>query len=371
MTSKVGRKELGHAAATERAVSGPRTQSRLMIAPSTLPAMSASIVGDPAPAPAQAVREAADRERSPGNAAHRLQSLSQGARVTEPRRLVLGILCCRHAGAAVGLTVALAAVGCGGSSSPAAPTAVPPSPQFVEASFREAARITAAAQVAVLQAAKPGVFERDIKAVIDAAYAREGSGPPAFAHITASGPNALELHYAGDARQLVGGDLLLVDIGATSNQHCADVTRTYPVSGRFTDRQRAIYQLVLDAQALALTRARVGVDSLASIGTAVRDFLRSSPLRAKNTAGVESTMDTFFVHSLSHYVGRQVHGEDTGWNPSQPIQPDQVFVFEPGLYIASEGIGIRIEDTFLATRAGLECLSCASPKGTSEVERLP
>jgi Xaa-Pro aminopeptidase len=131
------------------------------------------------------------------------------------------------------------------------------------------------------------------------------------------------------------------------------------------------YQLVLDAQALAVTRARVGVESLASIGTAVREFFRSSPLRARNAAGVESTMDTFFVHSLSHYVGRQVHGEDTGWNPSQPIQAGQVFVFEPGLYIASEGIGIRIEDTFLATPAGLECLSCASPKSPSELERRP
>ena len=291
--------------------------------------------------------------------------------MSEPRRLVIGIWCGRHVRAVVGLAIALAAAGCGESSSPVAPTAVPSSPRFVEASFREAARITATAQVAVLQAARPGVFERDIKAVIDAAYAREGSGPPAFAHITASGPNALELHYAGDARQLAGGDLLLVDIGATSNQHCADVTRTYPVSGRFTDRQRAIYQLVHDAQTLALTRTRVGADSLASIGAAVRDFFRSSPLRAKNAAGIESTMDAFFIHSLSHYVGRDVHGADTGWDPSQPIQPDQVFVFEPGLYIASEGIGIRIEDTVLATRTGLECLSCASPKGTSEIERLP
>jgi len=291
--------------------------------------------------------------------------------VTEPRRLALGIWRRRHWRTAAGLAFAVAAVACGGSSSPAAPTPAPSAPQFVEASFREAARITAAAQAAVFQATRPGVFEQEIKAAIDAAYAREGSGPPAFAHITASGPNALELHYAGDARQLAAGDLLLVDIGATSNQHCADVTRTYPVSGRFTDRQRAIYQLVLDAQALAVTRARVGVESLASIGTAVRDFFRSSPLRAKNAAGVESTMDTFFVHSLSHYVGRQVHGEDTGWNPSQPIQPGQVFVFEPGLYIASEGIGIRIEDTFLATAAGLECLSCASPKSPSELERRP
>ena len=313
--------------------------------------------------------------RTPGKAVHRLQSPSQGAGVSEPRCLVSGIRRCFRAGAAVGLAIALAGAGCGGSSSPAAPTdvptAVPPSPRFVQASFREAARITAAAQVAVLQATRPGVYERDIKAIIDAAYALEGGGPAAFAHITASGPNALQLHYAGDARQLVDGDLLLVDIGATSNQHCADVTRTYPVSGRFTERQRAIYQLVLDAQALAQARTRVGADSLASIGTAVRDFFRSSPLRAKNAAGVESTMDAFFIHSLSHYVGRTVHGADTGWDPSQPIQPDQVFVFEPGLYIASEGIGIRIEDTFLATRAGLECLSCASPKGTSEIERRP
>jgi len=278
----------------------------------------------------------------------------------------------RHGAAGVlVLAVSILAFGCGGSSSPAAPTVVPSDRPFLEASFREAARVTAAAQVAALHAMRPGVLERDIKTVIDEVFTREGGSPPAFPHIVASGPNALELHYPGDARQLAEGDLLLIDIGATSNGHCADVTRTYPVSGRLTARQREVYQLVLDAQTFAATRARVGVDSLRSLDAAVRDFFRASPLRAMNAAGVETTMDQFFVHGLYHYVGREVHGSDTGWSDWLPIREGQVFALEPGLYIASEGLGIRIEDTYRASRAAVECLSSASPKGPSEIERQP
>jgi Xaa-Pro aminopeptidase len=286
-------------------------------------------------------------------------------------RDTLGVLRRRGTAAALLLAVSIHAAGCGGSSSPAAPTVVASERPFVEASFRDAARLTAAAQVAALRATRPGVFERDVKTVIDEVFTREGGSPPAFPHIVASGPNALELHYPGDARQLADGDLLLIDIGATSNGHCADVTRTYPVSGRLTARQREVYQLVLDAQTLAATRARVGVDSLRSLDAAVRDFFRASPLRAMNAAGVNSTMDQFFVHGLYHYVGREVHGSDTGWADWQPIQAGQVFALEPGLYIASEGLGIRIEDTYLASRVAVECLSCASPKGPSDIERQP
>jgi Xaa-Pro aminopeptidase len=164
--------------------------------------------------------------------------------------------------------------------------------------------------------------------------------------------------------------LLLIDIGATSNEHCADMSRTYPVSGRFTARQLDLYQLVLEGEKKAATSARTGVDSVSDLDHLVRDFFRASPLRAKDSNGVETTMDKFFVHSIGHYVGRQVHGADTGWKLSMPIDINQVFTLEPGLYIASESIGIRIEDTYVVRTHALECLTCAAHKEPAEVQRL-
>ena len=254
---------------------------------------------------------------------------------------------------------------CGGSPTAPSPTPTPapvPIPGFSEASFREAARITAAAANEVRAAARAGQFERDIKRLLDTVFAREGSGPPAFDHIVASGPNALDLHYPGDARELGDGELLLIDIGATSNEHCSDVSRTFPVSGRFTLRQLESIRLVADAEREAANGVQIGVESLRAMDTRARAFLRASPLRAKDANGVDQTLDRFFIHSLGHYVGRMVHGEDTGWLSTEPLPPGRVFTIEPGLYIASEGIGIRIEDTYLSTRAGVECLTCTAVK---------
>lgn len=148
------------------------------------------------------------------------------------------------------------------------------------------------------------------------------------------------------------------------------MSRTYPVSGRFTARQLELYQLVPEGEKKAATSARTGVDSVSDLDHLVRDFFRASPLRAKDSNGVETTMDKFFVHSIGHYVGRQVHGADTGWKLSMPIDINQVFTLEPGLYIASESIGIRIEDTYVVRTHALECLTCAAHKEPAEVQRL-
>jgi Xaa-Pro aminopeptidase len=274
-----------------------------------------------------------------------------------------------HRPASLVLAIALAAgvAACGGGS-PAAPSATAPSNPYSEASFREAARITAAAATEVWRAARAGWSERDVKALIDTAFAQQGSGVPAFAHIVAAGAHGIELHYAGDTGVLADGELLLIDLGATSNQHCADVSRTYPVSGRFTPRQAELYRLVLDAQAVAAA-ARVGVDSLVSTDAAVRAFFRASRLRAADASGVDRTLDQYFVHSIGHAVGREVHGADTGFSARAPLQAGQVIALEPGLYIPSEGLAIRIEDTYLVTAQGLSCLSCAAPKDVVAVER--
>lgn len=270
------------------------------------------------------------------------------------------------------VAVALAAAGaCGRSSGPTSPTppsGPAPAGQFNEASFRTAARVTADAQIAVSSAVRPGPTEGHLKRVVDAVFQR-GGAIPAFSHIVASGPNALELHYPGDDRQLVDGDVLLVDIGASFEGHCSDVTRTYPVSARFTTRQREVYQLVLDVQQTVAAGTRAGVDTMATINARARALFAASPLRARDPAGAEQTMDRFFPHGLSHFVGRLVHGEDTGWSTTQPFQAGQVLAIEPGLYVPSEELGVRIEDTYLVTATGLECLTCASPKEVAHVER--
>ena len=259
---------------------------------------------------------------------------------------------------------ALLAAACGGGS-PTAPTSATPSGNgatFSEAAFREAARVTALAQSDVQMTVRPGLFERDIKAVVDEVFRRHGVAVPAFSHIVASGPNALVLHYEGDDRQLEDGDLLVVDIGAAVDEHCADVTRTIAVSGRFTARQREVYDLVLDALLGVEQRARAGADSLAGLHAWVKELFRQSPLRAADASGNLQTMDQFFIHSVGHFVGRTVHGQDTGWSIQEPLRAGQVLAIEPGLYLPAEGIGIRIEDTLLVTSDGLECLSCQSAK---------
>ncbi len=269
------------------------------------------------------------------------------------------------------------ALGCGGS--PTAPSkAAEPTPPAVspysETSYRRAAEITAIAVCDGLRSAAAGQREGDVKDVIQVSFDRQGSGPPAFATIVATGANAVDYHYWGSDGRLAEGDVVDIDAGATFDAVTSDVTRSFPVSARFSARQRDLYQLVLDVQKRAEDRVRsngvvAGGYALAALHHwAVLDF-QASPLRAKDAGGNDRTMDAFFTHALGHYVGRDVHGSDTNWNAQLSLQPGQVLTLEPGLYIASEGIGVRVEDTYLVTGNGLECLTCACPKEAADMER--
>lgn len=264
------------------------------------------------------------------------------------------------------MALALAAASCG--EDPA--TAPSPPGSDPAAAYREAARVTSAGLLASMRDAQAGESERAVKGIIDQAFAREGGDSLAFPHIVAAGAHAGELHYFGDDGVLQDGELLLVDIGAKSEGICSDATRTFPVGPAFAPRQEELYGAVLDVYRQVTASVRPGIDSLRDLDARARTLFRESPLRARTPEGIERTLDAFFVHYLGHYVGRSVHGEDTGWNPALPFQPGQVVAIEPGLYIASEGIGIRVEDTFLVTAEGLECLTCACPKTIAEVESL-
>ncbi len=161
------------------------------------------------------------------------------------------------------------------------------------------------------------------------------------------------------------GELVLVDIGAEYSYYTADITRTYPASGKFTPRQRELYIAVLDALKYAEKEAKPGI-TLAQLHQKVVEFFRNYKLRAKDENGNEQTLDRFFVHGLSHMLGMDVHDLD----PNQPLRPGMVFTIEPGLYIPSEGIGIRIEDDYLMTETGVENLSRALPREPDAIERM-
>lgn len=268
--------------------------------------------------------------------------------------------------AACALAASLGA--CGGDSG-TQPTRTP-TPLPREQAVRDAVRITAAAQLEVMRSVRPGMREGDVKAVVERVFQREGADGLAFAHIVATGAHAEDAHYAGDDGILAEGDLLVVDIGAARDGWASDLTRTVPVSGRFTSRQRELYSLALEGQELAMRRAHTGVDSLQNMQDWVIELYRASRLRAVAPDGSLQTLDRFNPYRLGHYMGRDVHGSDTGWDWRSPLQPGQALTIEPGMYLPSEGLGLRVEDDYWVGASGLECLSCALPRWPEEIEAV-
>jgi Xaa-Pro aminopeptidase len=232
--------------------------------------------------------------------------------------------------------------------------------------LKRAIAITGDAQAEVVRAIRPGLFEYELEGKISGAFLSGGAMRPGFPSIVGSGPNSTIPHYFANTRRLEDGDLVVVDIGAEYQYYTADVTRTYPVSGKFTPRQREIYQLVLDAQTEAAKQVKTGGTLIMPLTGFVREYLRKSPLRAKGEDGKEYTMDHFFIHGLGHYLGMDVH--DVG-DYSKPLQVGEVFTIEPGIYIKSENLGVRIEDDYLVTERGLEKLSKDIPSDPDEIER--
>lgn len=233
--------------------------------------------------------------------------------------------------------------------------------------LQRAIDVTGDAQRAVMQTLRPGVYEYELEGALMGAFLKGGAFRPGFASIVGSGPNACIPHYFANDRKAEDGELVVVDIGAEVFNYTADITRTFPISGRFTDRQRELYQLVLDAQEHAASEMVPGKTTLGAMTGIASRFLRESPLRARDRQGNERTMDAFFIHGLSHYLGMDVH--DVG-NYGKPMQPGEVFTIEPGVYIPSENIGIRIEDDYLMTEDGPVKLSKDIPSDPDEIERL-
>jgi len=230
------------------------------------------------------------------------------------------------------------------------------------ARLRKATDISGLGHIAAMQAARPGAWEYEIEAALEAAFRRNGADRVGYPSIVGSGPNTTTLHYDVNRRQTRDGDLIVVDAGAEWGQYTADVTRTFPVNGKFTSRQKAIYDLVLATQQAAFDSTHPGV-TIAQLNRIARDYMRG---HSGTLCGAESC-DGYFIHGLSHWLGMDVH--DVG-DYGTPLKPGMVFTIEPGIYLPAEGLGVRIEDDVLVTANGAEWLSARAPKTTVEIERL-
>lgn len=226
-------------------------------------------------------------------------------------------------------------------------------------SIRQAIAITQSAHYAAAKVLRPGLRECELQAVIEGEFIRHGALLPAFPSIVGGGVKSTVLHYIDNNRVLEAGDLVVVDIGAEYEYYAADLTRTYPVGGHYSTRQREIYELVLAAQQHAAQIAKPGM------------FLRNMAVSEQSLHWnvveffKQQGLEKYFPHGLGHYLGLDVH--DVG-SFLEPLQEGDVFTIEPGLYLRDEAIGVRIEDDYLMTQAGAECLSVALPKLVSDIE---
>jgi Xaa-Pro aminopeptidase len=229
--------------------------------------------------------------------------------------------------------------------------------------LQRAIDITGEAQREAAVAIKSGAYEYEAQAALEAAFTRNGAERPSFPSIVGSGINSTILHYNINRKKIESGDVVVVDIGAEYGYYAADITRTYPATGKFTQRQGQIYQLVLDAQRAAEKAFKPGKSTFADLQRAAAAVMQSSPLR--DAQG--NTLERYFIHGLSHYLGMDVH--DVG-SLFKPIPVNAVFTIEPGIYIPEEKLGVRIEDDYLVTQTGLVKMSDNIPSALSEIERL-
>ena len=184
--------------------------------------------------------------------------------------------------------------------------------------LRRAIEVTGNAERAVMEAIEPGMFEYQLEGRIANAFLDGGALRPGFASIVGSGPNAAIPHYFENTRKMESGDLVVVDIGAEIENYTADITRTVPVSGKFSKRQRELYEAVLEAQRAVEVSVKPGKTKLGELTGVARRSLRESGLKGKDEKGNEHTIDHFFIHGVGHYLGMDVH--DVG-SMGEPLRP--------------------------------------------------
>ena len=274
--------------------------------------------------------------------------------------------------------------------------------------MRKAANITSDSLVEVMKAVNPGMFEYEIEAIIEYVFRKNGAYGPGFPSIVGSGANSTILHYEDNNEQTQDGDLLLMDIGADYGHYTADVTRTIPVNGTFSTKQKEIYEIVLQAQKEAIKIAAPGV-GIYEINTRGVDVIKEGLHRLGLITDKKSTWQhrAWLMYNISHWVGLDVHdvgGRGPNDGKGRRFEPGMVFTVEPGIYIREEtletlpemfsrfgpkkeelenfintvrpavqkyaNIGVRIEDDILITETGHEILSLKAPKEIDAIEKL-
>ncbi|WP_194757137.1 Xaa-Pro aminopeptidase [Aliidiomarina indica] len=252
--------------------------------------------------------------------------------------------------------------------------------------MQQAADISVTAHKRAMQSVQPGVFEYQIDALLSHEFMHQGGSGPAYGSIVGGGENACILHYTANTDVLKDGDLLLIDAGCEYQGYAADITRTFPVNGKFSRAQRAIYELVLAAQEAAFALIKPG-SSLPKAQDAAVKVLTEGLLHLGILKGsVQQHLDEqscrrFFIHGLGHWLGLDVHDVGTYQTDGIPIklQPGMVLTIEPGLYFAPDddsvpeqyrGMGIRIEDDLLVTKDGYCNLTAGVPKSVEGIEAL-
>lgn len=238
--------------------------------------------------------------------------------------------------------------------------------------MRKAIAITIEGHRATIRSARPGMFEYELAATMEYTFHRLGSESPGYPSIVGSGPNSCILHYEAGRRRMEAGDVVLMDCGAEYHGYSADVTRSLPVSGRFTEEQRTIYNLVLEAQDSGIAACRVGFDFREPHRRAV-DVIAAGLVRL-GILSDEKEYSEYFMHGTSHFLGMDVH--DVGLLGR--LKPGMILTVEPGIYIPAGSdcdkkwwnIGIRIEDDILVTQQGPENLSGALARTAAEIERI-
>ncbi|MEM9730462.1 MAG: Xaa-Pro aminopeptidase [Myxococcota bacterium] len=252
------------------------------------------------------------------------------------------------------------------------------------ATMRRAAAITAEAHRRAMAVTAPGVHEYEVDAELLHVFRKHGSERPAYDAIVGSGPNATILHYRAGNRPMSDGELVLIDAGCELDYYASDVTRTFPVNGRFSAEQQAIYELVLVAQKEAIEAVRPGVTlediHVGAVRTLTDGLVQLGLLEGDVDALIEEKKyEPFYMHRTSHWLGMDVHdvGRYFTDGKHRPLEDGFVLTVEPGLYVATDnedvderwrGIGVRIEDDVAVTNEGFDVLTDGIPKEVAEVE---
>ena len=251
--------------------------------------------------------------------------------------------------------------------------------------MRRAAGISAEAHCRAMRVARPGLREYELEAELIHEFRRQGAQAPAYTPIVAGGANSCVLHYVQNDAVLNDGDVVLIDAGCELDGYASDITRTFPVSGKFSGPQRDIYQLVLAAQAAAIAQVKPGNEWQAPHDAAVKVLAQGMVDLGLCKGSADSVIESgdyrrFYMHRTGHWLGMDVHdaGDYKRNGAWLALKPGMVLTVEPGCYVRpAEGvpeqfwnIGVRIEDDALVTDSGCEIITAAAPKNVDDIELL-